>query len=174
MTLQQQRPDSQAGVGDTGTAVPGEGQGGEEWWLGQGTCMSRPPTPRWRGSAGPSPKQAGGSRHLYADDELPPWPGYTDAGCNLPLWKRKLVRRGRGLCTCGAAPWITVSLALFLIASFGGGSGGGGCEWRPVIKAGATLITPLVDSSLSESLKEEHLGDDQENLKERAVQLPST
>lgn len=31
-----------------------------------------------------------------------------------------------------------------------------------VIKAGATLITPLVVSSLSESLKEEHLGDDQE------------
>lgn len=52
--------------------------------------------------------------------------------------------------------------------------GGGGCEWRPVIKVGATVITPLVDSSLSESLKEERLGDDQENLKERAVQLPST
>ena len=47
------------------------------------------------------------------------------------------------------------------------------CEWRPQT-AGATLITLLVDSSLSESLKEEHLGDDQENLKESAVQLPST
>lgn len=137
--------------------------------------MSRPPTPRWGGSGGPSPKQAGGSRHVYADDELPPWPGYTGTGRNLSSRKRKLVRRGWGLCTHGTAPWINVSLALFLLASVGGGSRVGCVNGgHRVIKAGATLITPLVDSSLSESLKEEHLGDDQENLKERAVQLPST
>lgn len=41
------------------------------------------------------------------------------------LEERKLVRGGRARCTRGAGPWIRVSLALFLLASFGGGWGWG-------------------------------------------------
>lgn len=54
MTSQQQRPDSQAGVRGVGTVVPGEGQGGEEWWLGQGTCHVLPP-PAGEGQQGRPP-----------------------------------------------------------------------------------------------------------------------